>query len=114
MQLSDAQLESAKSCIEQKKPAIKWLQDNGIKPSDCRPVEVIEQLRMKYSPEVMDPLIEVMRKEVKKISFGMPVRRMVAHQLTNPNLTKDMCDNLAVVLQDLVVMVRARKEELQK
>jgi hypothetical protein len=110
MTLTDEQLEDIKTnYLEQQKGPMVWMQDNSLTRDDVKPREIMEQLRTKYTGEVIQALMGPLRNARIGGQFG----RMAERMLERNNADVALCDSLIAGLQDALVTVNAKKAELE-
>jgi len=110
MTLTDEQLEDIKTnYLEQQRGPMQWLQANSLTRDDIKPREIMEQLKTKYTPEVIQALMGALRNAQIGTQFG----RMTERMLERGNADVTLCDALIAGLQDALVTVNAKKAELE-
>ena len=110
MELTDEQLADIKeNYLEKYKPFRHWMDDNSLTFDDIRPRDIMVGLRAKYGVSEVRELMSALRKERVDKQFTMMTSRMCM----NPDLTVEQCESVIAQLQDAIVTMQAKKDELQ-
>jgi hypothetical protein len=106
MQLTNEQLASAKSSLDNEVRLIKWIEDNNI---DLTPRDLLSQLREKYGQEEIQKRMQVLR----SANIGLQFKRQIERMVENRVKTVKQCDSLTEVLTECLVVVAEKKAELE-
>jgi hypothetical protein len=109
MALKASQLATVKGYLEDKKTIREWMADNDMVETPKALAAIVNQLRKKYTPAVMQPLYSALH-ATKKLG---QVARIVQTIANSMGVTPARCDEAIADLQTGVAILEAKKAELQ-
>lgn len=109
MQLTDSQLADIKDDYMTKSKTVRdWIKDNELEES-IYPRDIIEQLMVKYTKEVIHSMMRGRRQERELERIPIIITRFTSRQ----DITVEVCDDIIANLQDALITISAKKAELQ-